>query len=225
MTLTEVPTIAFSGNEHALLARVASLGMGQRVILGVCGPPGAGKSTLAAWLAQTISTVESRVVSMDGFHLSNSCLRAQGLRERKGAIETFDGDGYAALLTRLRQAREPIVYCPGFDRAIEEPIAASVAVERAVPLVITEGNYLLADGPAWEQARGQMDEVWFVDIDPQLRQRRLIDRHVEFGKTRSQAAAWVDSVDESNAQLVADSRHRAQLAIKLSDDIDITSVD
>jgi len=162
---------------------------------------------------------------MDGFHLSNAALRARGLANRKGASETFDADGYAALLARIRQADDPVVYAPDYDRAYGEPIAATVAVEREIPLIITEGNYLLADGPGWTRARQQMDEVWFVDVDPDLRRQRLFDRHVEFGKTPAAAMAWVDSVDEGNATLIADSRQRADLVVQLVDDLDISAAE
>jgi len=96
-----------------------------------------------------------------------------------------------------------------------------VAVERDIPLIITEGNYLLADGPSWTRARQQMDEVWFVDVDPDLRRQRLVERHVQFGKTRTEAMAWVQSVDEGNAEFIADSRQRADLIVHLVDDLDV----
>lgn len=222
MTLTNVPTVAFDGHGDPLIQRVRSLAKNDRVILGVCGPPGAGKSTLAAWLAATFTTDTARLVSMDGFHLSNAALRAQGMADRKGARETFDADGYAALLTRIRQADEPVVYAPDYDRAHDEPIAAVVAVEREIPVVITEGNYLLADGPGWTRARQQMDEIWFVDVDPDLRRRRLVERHVRFGKTPDAARRWVDTVDEVNAALIAHTRHRADLVVRLVDDVAIS---
>lgn len=219
MTPRDAPRVAFRGEEHLLLSRLQDLARGaDRTILGVCGPPGAGKSTLAGWLAAAVS-VESRVVAMDGFHLSNATLEALHLHDRKGAIETFDADGYAALLARLRRADEPVVHAPSFHRDIEEPIAASTSVEQQVPLVITEGNYLLADGPAWQRARSLIDEVWFVDVDPQLRRERLVARHVHYGKTREQALAWVASVDERNAELIAATRSRADVLVELVDDV------
>jgi pantothenate kinase len=219
VALSEVPTVVLDDRGDPLIQRVRSLTGDGRVILGICGPPGAGKSTLAAWLATIFTATTARLVPMDGFHLSNAALRAQGLADRKGARETFDADGYAALLTRIRQADEPVVYAPDYDRSHDEPIAAVVAVEREVPLVLTEGNYLLADGPGWTRARRQMDEVWFVDVDPDLRRRRLVERHVRFGKTPDAARRWVDAVDEVNAGLIADSRERADLVVRLGADL------
>ena len=55
-----------------------------------------------------------------------------------------------------------MVYAPEFLREIEEPIAGAVAVPRDVPLVITEGNYLLVDDGPWAEVRPLLDEAWFV---------------------------------------------------------------
>lgn len=89
----------------------ALLSSRDRVILGVAGAPGAGKSTVTAALTAALGE-ECVVVPMDGFHLSNEVLRGLGRRERKGAPDTFDVAGYRALLERLR-AQEELVYAPG----------------------------------------------------------------------------------------------------------------
>lgn len=225
MKLRNIPTVVFHGHEDALMERVRSLATNDRVILGICGPPGAGKSTLAAWLTGQFTPETARLVPMDGFHLSNAALQARGLADRKGARETFDADGYAALLTRIRQADDPVVYAPDYDRAHDEPIAAVVSVEREIPLVVTEGNYLLTDGPGWTRARQQMDEVWFVDVDADLRRQRLVERHVRFGKTPDAARRWVDTVDEVNAAFIADSRQRADLVVHLVDDLSTSPIE
>src|SRR5579863_3529714 len=60
-----------------------------RFILGITGPPGAGKSTYAAWLGEQLGP-NAIVVPMDGFHMSNTALDAAGLRSRKGAPDTYD---------------------------------------------------------------------------------------------------------------------------------------
>lgn len=196
------------GVDGAEVSALAGTLTGGRWILGLTGCPGAGKSTLAAALAQILGD-RSVVVPMDGFHLADRELDRQGVRERKGAPETFDPSGYAALLRRLRAHPADTVYAPGFDRSFEQPVAGAIAVAAAVSGVITEGNYLLLDQPQWHQVRAQLDEVWFVFTDDSLRVERLVARHVRSGKSPESARDWVARVDEPNARLVEASRAAA----------------
>ncbi|MFD7557271.1 MULTISPECIES: nucleoside/nucleotide kinase family protein [unclassified Streptomyces] len=195
----------------ALLAARGS--RGARRILGIAGPPGAGKSTLAARLAEALGPETAVVVPMDGFHLARAELARLGRADRKGAPDTFDAAGYVALLRRLRGSDGATVYAPAFDRSIEEPIAGSIPVDPDVALVITEGNYLLHDAGEWAEVRPLLDEAWYLAPEEDLRLRRLIDRHVRHGKDPEHARAWVARSDEPNALLIARGRHRADLVV------------
>ncbi len=199
-----------------LLARAAALAdRGTRTILGVAGAPGAGKSTLARTLVDALGPDLAVGVGMDGFHLSNTVLAALGRRDRKGAIDTFDDAGYAALLTRIANQRpgDGPVYAPVFRRELEEPVAAGVAVRADVPLVVTEGNYLLARTGAWPAARARLAEVWFLVAPETLRQERLAARHVAFGKSPDDARAWALGPDQVNAELVTATKGDADLVV------------
>ena len=180
-------------------------------LLGITGAPGVGKSTVAALLARSWGAV---VVPMDGFHLADVELSRRGLLGRKGAPETFDAEGYAALLARVR-GREPLVMAPVFERDLEQPLAGALPVPGSVGLVVTEGNYLLLDEPRWAAVRAQLDAVWHLRVDPALRRERLVARHVEFGKTPAEAEAWVRAVDDPNATLVEAAAAQADLVIDL----------
>lgn len=192
------------------------------VVVGIVGAPGAGKTTLAEQLMALLNRDEPNPerqryahVPMDGFHLSDRELLRLGLLDRKGAPESFDPYGYAALLHRLRGVRDSVVYAPGFERTIEQPIAGVVPVYPSARTILTEGNYLLLDQPGWRKVRSQCTEIWYCEQDNRLRIERLVERHVTFGKSHAAAQEWVERVDEPNARLTEATRERADLVLRL----------
>jgi pantothenate kinase len=194
----------------------------RRAVLGIAGSPGAGKSTLVEQLIVRIGERKGpgwiAHVPMDGFHLADEQLRRIGALGRKGAPDTFDPVGYAQLLERVAVEIETPVYAPGFDRTLEQPLAAALIVLPTARLVITEGNYLLLEHPAWLRARRAMDRVWFVTSEEALRVERLVARHVEFGKSPDAAQAWVAGTDQPNADLVTPTAATADVVIMNSSD-------
>jgi pantothenate kinase len=200
------------------LARVRELLKdGRRKLLGLVGPPGAGKSTLALALHHAFPEV-SQVVPMDGYHLAHVELQRLGRAERKGAPDTFDSAGYAALLERLRQqSPDETVYAPEFRREIEEPVAGAIPVFPRTRLVITEGNYLLLNRGNWAGVAALLDEVWYVEVDDALRTDRLTQRHEQFGRSRQAAMDWVAGTDDPNARLIATTRPRASVVFRWDD--------
>ena len=220
MTPSPIPVSADGHELAGLLAGLTSgLPAGRRTLLGITGAPGAGKSTLAAHLAQVARSDRSAgaaVVPMDGFHLADAELDRRRLRDRKGVPETFDGWGYAALLARLRDRPAHDVLAPAFERDLEQPVAGAIAVPAAATVVVTEGNYLLLDDPPWRAVRAELDAVWHVVTDDGVRVSRLVARHEAYGKSPAAARAWVDRVDEPNARLVEEAAGRADLVLDLT---------
>jgi pantothenate kinase len=198
----------------------------RRLLVGIAGCPGAGKSTLARGLVEGWNdrsggeaAPTAAYVPMDGFHLANAALVRLGRAGRKGAPDTFDAAGYVALLQRLRDDSDGTVWAPAFDRALEEPIAGAIAVDPTVRLVVTEGNYLLLDEAPWQRVPELLHETWFLDVaDDELRLERLVARHIAFGRTPAEARAWADGTDAPNARRIRASRERAGRVIVLAQD-------
>ncbi|GAA4954934.1 nucleoside/nucleotide kinase family protein [Streptomonospora halophila] len=192
-----------------------------RAFLGLAGAPGAGKSALARYLVDEVRAElgpdTAAYLPMDGFHLSNAQLDRLGRRDRKGAPDTFDVHGYLALLRRLHAVADAPVYAPDFDRAADEPIAARLAVEPGVRLIVTEGNYLAEDAPLWREVRALLTDLWYVEADDETREARLVERQLTGGRSLDEARAWVRRSDRANGELVKATRRNCSRVVRLGD--------
>ncbi|HEY3001128.1 MAG TPA: nucleoside/nucleotide kinase family protein [Kribbellaceae bacterium] len=208
-------------DERSARARAVALLASRRSLLGIAGSPGAGKSTYAERLVRDLAADGHPValVPMDGFHLAHAVLTGIGLVPVKGAPETFDVDGYVALLRRLREPSGRTVWAPRFDRDLEDAIAGALPVADEVRLVVTEGNYLLLDQGPWATIRTLLDECWFLDLDPRVRRQRLAARHVRHGRSPDDAMERTNGSDEANARLIDASRDRADALLTLDDGV------
>ena len=205
---------------------VALAAAGGRSVLGIAGAPGAGKSTLARRIVTEVATrLGSGVavqVPMDGFHLANAALDTLGRRDRKGAIDTFDGAGYVELVRRLAAAgggagtddTDGTVWAPDFDRRVDEPVAGSIAVPPETVLVVSEGNYLLDQTVPWRELPDLFTETWACVVDDSVRIDRLVGRHMRHGRDHEAARQWATEVDGVNAERVTADLHRASVLVR-----------
>jgi pantothenate kinase len=186
---------------------------GDRVVVGIAGPPGSGKSTAAAALVEALGATAA-LLPMDGFHLPQHRLVELGRRERMGAPDTFDVEGFVATLHRLREPGRAVI-APGFDRSVEEPVADAIQISPETRIVVVEGNYLLHHDDGWGAVAALLDLSLFVRLDRDIRLGRLIERHVRYGKAPDAASAWAIGPDEANARLVEATAARADYLLEL----------
>ena len=204
----EIPTLV-SNLVDQLTQRLTADDAPERLVVGLVGAPGSGKSTIAEQLKTDLKAagVFAGLVAMDGFHLSNAVLDELGRRNRKGAPDTFDVEGYLATLDRVRADGAPQVFAPAYRRDLHESVAAGSIVS-GTGVVVTEGNYLALETRGWGAARERIDLLIHIDVPEEVLVLRLINRHEDFGKNPLAAGHWVRTVDLPNARLIATSVHR-----------------
>jgi len=187
-------------------------GKAERFIVAIAGPPGSGKSSLAERLSEVLPADKTAVVPMDGFHFDDIILNRRGLRSRKGAPETFDFAGFAALLGRIRSG-EPDIAIPVFDRSMELSRAGAAIIGSDVKFVLVEGNYLLLDEEPWSGLGSLFDFSIFVDVPRSELERRLMERWRGHGKSDDDSRAWIASNDMPNIERVLARRRVADLVV------------
>ena len=203
-------TTALKARIQAVAERMRALPEGRRRLIAIAGPPGAGKSTLADALVQELGPTAA-LVPMDGFHFDNDTLEARGLRNRKGAPETFDLEGLSSLLEQL--VRDDEVAIPDFDRVQDKVVGSSIFVRAGHRWVIVEGNYLLLDEPGWRDLPHHWDLSVYLDESHGVLEERLVHRWLDLGLTLDDARAWALGNDIPNAKRVAAARLPADLVL------------
>jgi len=216
-----MPTLLTDPIVHLHALRAASP---TRLLIGLVGVPGAGKTTLAAQIVatmnQSVGAGTAVALGMDGFHLTKAQLALfadpVAAFARRGAPWTFDAAGFVAALQNVRRAGGVVAASwPGFEHSVGDPIADATVIASTARLVIVEGLYLLHDADGWQDVRGQLDECWYLDTPLPIAMDRLANRHMQaWGFTRLQAEQRIATNDGLNAQLVADSAARADFLIR-----------
>lgn len=182
----------------------------RRIIIALAGPPGAGKSTLSERLLAVLPAGEAALVPMDGFHFDNGVLDRMGLRNRKGAPETFDCAGLAATLRRIRLGERDVAV-PIFDREADLARAGAAIVAADTRFVLVEGNYLLLDRTPWSEITPLFDLTIFIDVPLIELERRLLARWRDLGRSPEAVRAWVEGNDLPNARLVIEGSRQADI--------------
>lgn len=189
-----------------------------RFMLGIAGAPGAGKTTLARKLVAEINRCSASEIAiglpMDGFHMRNSVLDQKNLRALKGIPDTFDAPGFVNKLKELRELPPRVVHCPEFDRALDEPTEGAISVQPSHRIIIVEGNYLLLQREPWTAVAALLDESWFLDVSEAIIKPRLLERHIQGGRSGVLAQEKIESTDLPNAKLVTETRVHASVVLQ-----------
>ncbi len=191
-------------------------GSSPRTIIGIVGKPGAGKSTVVAEIQNQFESNDVAIIPMDGYHLSNEELIELGRRNRKGAPDTFDVSAFVSLLRSVRNEINKNHTFPIFHREIEASKEGEGLVPVGAKVVVVEGNYLFSQEYGWHEVFPLLDQSWFISIDDEIRMRRLIARHIAYGKTAQEAEEWSLGSDEMNARFIEKSANRAEKVINLA---------
>ncbi len=202
---------------QALAARAAALPPGRRLLAALAGPPGAGKSTAAEALAARVTALGplAQAVPMDGFHYDDAVLRERGLLEMKGAPETFDAAGLAALLDRLQPMQEVAV--PLFDRTLEISRAGARIVSAETRVIVVEGVWLLLDEAPWDALAARFDVRALLSCPLETLRDRLARRWQDLGFPPEAIARKLDAVDLPNARRVLAGSPRADVVVDGTD--------
>ncbi|KAJ1310750.1 hypothetical protein OPQ81_009272 [Rhizoctonia solani] len=190
-----------------LIDKLKSLPVEHRLLVGICGIPASGKTTLSKKIVEKINSLESEVavlVGLDGWHFSRAELdKFENVKEaydRRGAAFTFNAASYVKFITALRQSpssnvtpppQTSIIYAPTFDHSLKDPAPNGQTILPSHRIVLIEGLYTFINTPEWKAAAEALDERWLIEINIPEATRRIVQRHVVTGVAKDlEEATW-----------------------------------
>ncbi|WP_137136388.1 nucleoside/nucleotide kinase family protein [Rhizobium sp. FKY42] len=194
-------------NAKRLADRLLSSYSGPRLLAGMAGAPGSGKSSLADAVVEEINHKQpglAAVFPMDGFHYDDAVLRDMGRLANKGAIDTFDAHGLRHMLQRLKANEDDAVAVPVFDRSIEIARAGGRLIRRETGIIVCEGNYLLMRNEPWDRLHPIFDLTVLVEVPVEELRRRLRERWFFYGLDEEGIRRKLDDNDIPNGMAIMD---------------------
>ncbi len=176
-----------------------------RWVVGLAGAPGSGKSTTVERLKDWLNARHqglADILPMDGYHFDDAVLGPRGDQPRKGAPHTFDRDGFAFMLARLKADDGRDIAVPVFDRDLEIARAGGRVIAGTCRIILVEGNYLLLDAEGWRDLKPQFDMSVFVTAPEQCLAERLLARWQGYGMSPQAIAQKLEGNDFPNMRLI-----------------------
>jgi len=171
-------------------------------IIGIAGSVAVGKSTTArvlqALLTRWPNTPKVQLVTTDGFLRSNAELERQGLMERKGFPESYDGTAIIRFLSQVK-AGERNVEAPLYSHLVYDVVPGETVLVDRPDILIVEGlnvllpNRLSRDGKDIPFVSDFFDFSVFLHADEALLEKWYVERFMLLRETAFRTRAAIST--------------------------------
>ena len=192
-----------------------------RLVVGVTGPAGSGKSVIAAIFheiaRQRPIAFRFESLGIDAFHFTNDFLISnttdgEPLKNHKGRFDTYDVSKLTDTLTHFSLGHE--CFLPTYSRKTHNPIENAVHIKKGEPaLLLVEGLWLLYDKNGWDKIGKILNFSIFIETKKYEFKQGVLERHIRGGKIPENAVEYYEANEAMNFELIVKTKGRANKVI------------